>query len=176
MRMVFKISFLLITLVVFLYSGRYLIYGLESNSNIVRNMSELTIKKIFGWEYQEKQGLTTIDYLLYRYLSNERNKEVSKFLIKISCNYVKENKNYDESVSFFNAVLNDDEEIIAFWMYNKIDLKKIKLSTNFTDGEINIQRILQKISNAMEKQKMVNYIEYYLNNFRAPEQLSNPCE
>ena len=167
----------LIFLALISYCGRYTALWLDSESTHTRGLSIWMINNVFGWDYQQKNSLSSIDFLHSKY---EKYKIIdparAKQLIMASCQYVLDNNTYDPSVSLFNALVESDEVIIGFWLHRKISLESLKIESVISGEFLTLEQLLERISLSSKNQEYATLIKAYKENPNLKIYLPDPCK
>ena len=173
-------SILFFTIAAFLfvvpaYYGRYTIFLLDSNSATVRESSHWAIRNVYGWSYQEKFGISDIDFLLGQYDDqNATERNVADFLMRVSCEYVERN-DFDPSLSFLNALYTPNMEIVNFWLHRRIDLKALEVPLGFSEGKLTVDMSIKKISVDKNRHLELQLLKKYIRDPDMALPFEDPC-
>jgi len=126
-------------------------------------------------------GMDRVNFLLSNYheSKNINDGDLSKVLLKSACISIEKIKKEEllkvQSLSFMNAVIDKDEDIILLWLYRGINLNELKIESSIENKTTKFYNLYETIKKHSGDSKVLEIINLYQENKLNLSDYNDPC-
>lgn len=173
----FSIVLLVLALLLVMYFGRFSFYFLGNDSGLVRKSAFYFISEIYGWDKQAYHGGDLVGLMLDQYTVEKQrgNFDTADSYMRGACSYVHAVSGYDPSISFINAIADNELAVVSFWLYRRIDISTISVYSEVNRKNLEVSDLIIKIREKDGYAEMSDVLGNYVSNHSIESYISDPC-